>query len=188
MPWFFNASRVSATRVIAREGKPRTGRRSLETIAETEVAVFPRSILTSSAFRLREKMLPCHLRHFVPTRHGLPTLPEKLPEERHYCALSWPIPIDVTLPRTVYFIVYYIEAFVPAVSSAPVAKPMLRPTGYSCYMIRVATLSEHTLRNVINCNPKISVKTQKLNKGEEEKVTRTVYNKRFFVLHPLVPE
>lgn len=32
MPWFFNASRVSATRVIAREGKPRTGRRSLETI------------------------------------------------------------------------------------------------------------------------------------------------------------
>lgn len=37
---------------------------------ETEVGVFPRSILTSYAFR-------CHLRHFVPPRHGLPALPPR---------------------------------------------------------------------------------------------------------------
>lgn len=90
----------------------------------------PRSLL-SSILRERKyrRAIPATLFH----RGGFPALSEKLSKERHYCTLSWPIPIHVVVPPPLYFIMYFIESLVQDVSP-PSAKPMSAgETAHFCY-------------------------------------------------------
>lgn len=73
----------------------------------------PRSPLSSILERKYRRAIPATLFH----RGGFPALSEKLSKERHYCTLSWPIPIHVIVPPPLYFIMYFIESLVQDVLS-----------------------------------------------------------------------
>ena len=68
------------------------------------------SILRERKYR---RAIPVTLFH----RGGFPALSVKLSKGRHYCTLSWPIPIHVVVPPPLYFIMYFIESLVQDVPS-----------------------------------------------------------------------